>query len=94
MIRHSDAESSRPYRERVRARRGAIRDQSRGGLLGSMISGNSAETPVRLSLSCSLIGEIIMLGGDGAAEPGSASLSTGITEKCVVQRNHFVIFEC
>lgn len=82
------------FTEKGCVRGGAIRDQSRGGLLGSMISGNSAETPVQLSLSCSLIGEIIMLGGDGAAEPGSTSLSTGITEKCRVQRNHFVMFEC
>lgn len=79
MIRHSNAESSRPYRERVRARSDKRSKPRR--IPRSTISGNSAETPVQLSLSCSLIGEIITLGGDGAVEPGSTSLSTGITER-------------
>lgn len=81
MIRHSDAERGRPFRERVRCVRAAIRDQSRGGFRGSVISGNSAETPVQSPLGCSLIAEIIMLGGDGAVEPGSAPLSAGIAER-------------
>ena len=50
---------------------GVVRSRSQGGFLHSMISGNSAETPVQLSLSCSLIGEVIMLGGGREGEPGS-----------------------
>lgn len=39
--------------------------------LGCVLSCNSAEPPVQLSLGCSLIGEIITPGGGGEEEPGS-----------------------
>ena len=43
----------------------AIRNQSEVGFLRCVISSNSPEPPVLLSLRCSLIGEIIKLGVGG-----------------------------
>lgn len=95
LIRHSDAESSWPYRGKGCVHR-AIRDQSRVGFLSGVISCNSAEPPVGLSLQCSLTGETMMLGGGwgrgGRVNPHLALELQG--KKRLVQGSNFITFEC